>query len=226
MRIAITFVSCLFSLLIFSQQRIGIDFSTRITNLNVTASFNTVIKGNFIYSIGVFAGGIGNADVYNDTKRLYSGVEIKSPYPRVNQSISDTITTYDLLDYESRGRAIGIQFGVGHFFEFGIIHGLRVNLLGKLGFSSTKVRGYYRSTTTYSEKAQTIRTNYFYSSVCPEIFHTIRRTGRNTFYWGIKLPYHFTIDKARFNPTVNQDLLYGFEPELSIGFTRVIGDCQ
>jgi hypothetical protein len=226
MRSIFTLLFCSTTLLAISQQRIGIDVSTRITNLNVTASFNKVIKGNFIYSVGVYAGGVGTSDIYNDTMRLYSGKQIRSPYPVANQPISDSLTSYELLDYEARGRALGLQFGLGHFFEFGVMHGLRINLLGKVGLSSTKVRAYYRSTSTFSEKAQTLRTNYFYGSISPEIFHTIRKTGRNTLYWGVKLHYHFTIDKARFNPTINQDLLYGFEPELTMGFTRVIGNCK
>lgn len=208
------------------QKRIGIDISSRLDNLMFTVHYQQVLKNRFLYSVGIFGGGNGGVLVQNDTLRLYSGKPIATPYSNSDLPIIDSITSYSILDYTSSARSVGIQFGVGYYFEFDVEHGLRINLNSKWAYVGTKLGGYYRSIETYREVYATHYEDHFVGSLSLEAFHTIRLSGRMTFNYGFKLPYYYTIDKARFRPSIQKDLLYGFEPEVSIGLTRVIGKCD
>jgi len=62
--------------------------------------------------------------------------------------------------------------------------------------------------------------------VSPELYHTIRIGGRSTFYYGVRLPYYFSLHIDNFDPQVDKDLFYGLEPELAVGVTWQIGKCD
>lgn len=210
----------------FGQQRIGMDVSTRMDNLMFTFHYQKVMKKRFLLSAGIFVGGNGKTFVSNDTLRLYTGTPIRSPYANANEPVIDSTGTYSILDYRASAASVGVQFGIGYFHEFDVQHGLRVNLNSTWGFAGTAFGAYYRSTENYTERYKSHYIEHFVSSISLEAFHTIRLSGRLTFNYGLKFPYYFTIDKAKFNPLVNRDILYGFEPQLSVGLTRVIGKCD
>jgi hypothetical protein len=209
------------------QQRIGLDISTRMTNLMFTTHYQKVIKNRFLFSIGVFGGNHGHAFVKNDTLALYSNNQPQSPYNRVNEVQFDTTGNhYYLLDYRSTGSSIGIQAGLGYFHEFDPQHGLRTNINATVGYVGTHVTGYYRSTHIFREILAVHHQAHWVASISLEAYHTIRLSGRLTFNYGVKVPFFYSIDQSTFNPTTHKDLLYGFEPHLSIGITRVIGKCD
>lgn len=208
------------------QKRLGLDVSSRLDNLMFTAHYQQVLKNHVLYSFGIFGGGNGMVLVENDSIRLYTGKPIASPYENANQPIVDSITSYSILDYTSSANSVGIQFGLGYYFEFGVEHGLRLNLNSRWAFVTSKLGGYYRSIETFSEVYRSQTQQHFIASVSIEAYHTIRLSGRLTFNYGLKIPYYYTIDRARFNPTTQKDLLNGFTPEISIGLTRVIGKCE
>lgn len=226
MKALLFFISFLISFLSYSQQRIGLDIGTRFNNLNFTVTYQSVIKGNLIYNAGIFYGGMGSSLVLNDSMRLYSGTPIRTPFPDADQPISDSITTYNILDYSQRAKSYGLQFGVGYFYEFNVVHGIKFNLNTRVGFAKQRFAGYYRSLETFDELYARRNFHHWYGTVSAELYHTIRLTGRSTFVYGVKLPYHFTIDDAKFNPNDPKSLLYGFEPALSVGITWVIGECE
>lgn len=209
-----------------AQQRIGVDLSSRMQNLLLTVHYQGVIKNRLLYSCGVFFGGTGKSLVLNDTLQLYGGTPIQSPFSSANGVFSDSITSYSILDYSSSSRLVGIQAGLGFFHEFNVTHGVRFNLNGKIGFASSTLGGFYRSTENFTTVYRKSYHNHIVGAVSAEVFHTIRMSGRWTFNYGVKVPYYFSADRARFNPTTQKDQLNGFEPELSIGFTRVIGKCD
>lgn len=212
--------------LTFSQKRIGFDASTRLSNVNFTFHYQQVIKNNWLFGAGIFGGGNGTELITNDTLGLYDN-SIQSAYASVDQPFVDTNNvSYGILDYLSKGRSLGVQAGVGYFHEFDSKHGLRANLYGKIGYASNKVRGYYRSIENFTEKTRNNYVSHWIGGVSLELAHTVRLSGRNTFYYGVKAPFYFSLDRAKFNPQSYQDIYYGVEPEFTFGFTRVIGKCD
>ena len=210
----------------FAQKRIGVDLSTRMDNLMLTFNYQQVIKNRLLFSTGIYYGGHGHQLVENDSIRLYGGEPIRTPYENSSRPIEEVTNTYSVLDYVSSAKSIVVQVGLGFYHPFGVMHGLRANLHAKIGFAQTEVYGYYRSIQDFREVRRTHYANHFVGGLSMELYHTIRLTGRMTFYYGAKVPYYFTLDKARFDPSSNKDLLSGFEPELAIGLTRVIGKCN
>lgn len=220
-------VSCIFLCSsAFNQKRIGVDASTQLNNLNFTFHYQQVIKRNWLFGAGFFAGGNGDAMVLNDTMGLYNNT-IRSPYSNVNQPYIDSNNvSYSILEYQARGKSIGLQAGFGYFHEFGVKHGIRANLYAKLGYASSKIYGYYRSTETFTEAFRRLYASHWVGAVSLELVHTIRFSKRYTFYYGAKVPFYFSIDKATFDPQSFQDLYAGVEPELTLGITRIIGQCD
>lgn len=225
-RFSIIALALIFHFNVQSQQRIGLDISSRMDNLMLTAHYQKVLKNRVLYSAGIFFGGNGRSFISNDTMRLYSSSPVRSPFPTTNRPVRDSITSYSLLHYNTVSRSVGIQAGIGYFFEFGVKHGLRSNVNATLGVVNSHVSGFYRSTENYTGVRILHNEQYFVGSINLEAYHTIRLTGRLTFNYGLKIPYYFSIDKAKFNPLTHDDLLSGFEPQLSIGMTRVIGKCD
>ncbi len=208
-----------------AQKRIGVDVSTRLDNLTLTVHYQEVLKNRWLYSLGLYYGTNGRVFVLHDPVQLSSTSTIKSPYTNANRMVVDSVNSYTLLDYRSSAKSMGIQFGIGYFYEFGVEHGIRVNLNSKIGYAETELYGIYTAMNS-TEVVQTHMNYHVIGALSLEVFHTIRISGRTTFNYGVKIPYFYTVDKARFNPTRHKDLLYGFEPELSIGLTRVIGKCD
>jgi len=209
------------------QQRIGVDVSSQMTNLMFTGHYQKVLKNQFLYSVGIFGGSNGRAFIHYDTILLYSNYPPQSPYSTINQGYSDsTGNQFSIFDYTTAGSSVGIQAGFGYFHEFDVQHGLRFNFNTSIGYAHARVSGNYRSTENFSTVFDVRHTNHWFGSVSFEAYHTIRLTGRITFNYGVKVPFHFSVDKAKFNPVTYKDLFYGFEPHLSMGMTRVIGKCD
>ena len=186
------------------QKRIGIDLSSRLDNLMLTMHYQQVLKNQILFSTGLFVGSNGHVLVENDTMRLYGGTSIATPYTESSRPISDSLTSYSILDYISSARSVGVQLGVGYYFEFGVKHGLRVNLNSKWGYVSSKLSGYYRSIENFREINANHYEHHFVGSISLEAYHTIRISGRMTFNYGAKIPYYYTIDKAKFRPSTRR----------------------
>lgn len=217
----------LFSHICFGQQRIGIDVSTRAFNLNLTLNYHKVFKHNFLYSIGMFAGSFGEGWVDLTQEQYDAGLRVYSPFNSLNQPVYDTaFNEYILLDYKTTGGGFGFHFGIGVFHEFSIIHGIRFNLNNRIGFVRNKQSTLYYSSQEGKGISHIDVKNHFIGAISPEIYHTIRLSGRFTFYYGIKSPYFYSLNKHKFNPKYTKDLFNYWKPELSIGLTYVIGKCD
>lgn len=208
-----------------SQSRIGFDLSTRFNSLNGTLSYHSVFNSNVVFSTGFFMGSAGRSIVINDSLNLYNSNGIVPPSRNVPDTYTDTVTTYSFLDYQMSGQVMGLQLGIGYFKEFPNHHGLRLNLYSKFGIGWSNIRSYYHSTINYNETVRQTVTQHYIASISPEIYHTIRTSERNTFYWGLKLPIYYLIDRHNYHPSAYKSLFYGCEPELTIGLTRAIGKC-
>ncbi len=215
-----------FSTSLFSQQRIGIEIGTRFENLNFTVHYQKVYKEKFIWSAGIFVGSYGSTYVEYKTSILYIGNRVDSPYDNVDHDFQDTSGNYHLITYDNTGRSIGVQLGLGYFHVFSVVHGIRFNLNAKIGYSGVETSAWYHSIINYGNVRMIKYNTHLTSCVSPELYHTIRIGGRSTFYYGVRLPYYFSLDKANFNPQVDKDLFYGLEPELASGVTWQIGKCN
>lgn len=217
----------IFSFSSLAQKRIGIDVATKnITNLSFTAHFQKVVKKNYLISYGLFFGNYGKSYSDNDINLIYNNFKIQSPFSTLNEPVTDTSGIYQLLNYNITGKGYGVQFGAGYFHEFNVIHGIRANINMRFGFMGEEIfASYFQVTDSTYKNIRTTR-GFLSGAVCPEIYHTIRRTGRITFYYGIKLPYYFTLNRNLFNPQNSNEILFGLEPEFCIGLTRIIGKCD
>ncbi|MFT5858606.1 MAG: hypothetical protein ACI865_000694 [Flavobacteriaceae bacterium] len=215
----------LLSLNASSQKRIGLDVSSHLLNINTTLHYQQVLKNRLLWSFGIFRGGMGKTITDGDTLNIYEGTNY-SPYSSVNQPFVDSSGTHNLLGYSMRGKANGLQAGLGCFLPLGPKHGLRTNINFKVGYISTRVVARYKLTPSHNPVSLLSFNNHWFAGVSTEIYHTIRLIKRFTFYYGLKVPYYFSINKGRFNPLHKSDMLYGFEPEISLGLTRVIGKCD
>jgi hypothetical protein len=226
MRYSLLFLFLAFSFISFGQKRIGVDVNTHLINLNYTIHFQEVIKGPLLYSAGVFFGGYGDGFNTNSRDAASNGFNLGIAYPTLNRTFTDTTGTYDLFSYSTRGKGIGAYIGFGLFHEFGTQHGIRFNLNNRFGWMKSKLFASYFKEGQDNARIQRPNIYHFTGAVSLELYHTIRLTGRHTFYWGFKLPYYYTLDKGRYNPVKDSELFHKFKFDVSIGMTRAIGKCN
>lgn len=210
-----------------AQQRIGVDFNTRMINGYFTVQYHKVFRWPFIYSVGVCGGSYGLSEHFSDSAQVVNGFHHNS-YPTLPEHLSNSDGDFHLLGVRTRGAGMGTFIGIGIFKEFAKLHGFRFNINHYFLWSRTKVRGTYRD---YNHEdwgwASQHRTLWHpVGAVSLELYHTIRINGRYTFYWGGKFPYFYSMDKAKYNPRIQGELFYKFLPDISIGFTRAVGKCD
>ncbi len=226
MRLLCTLSLLLFASSSFGQQRIGFDFNSRLTNANFTVQYHRVIKGPLLFTTGISGGYFGPAGNFSDSAQVVNGFHQNS-YPTLTNSFSRNGGNYQLRGTGTKGTGIGAFVGVGVFKEFANFHGFRLNVNHHFLWGRSHISAYYRDYN--QERGNTWRTaNVWHplGAVSIELYHTMRLNGRFTFYWGGKLPYYYSMDKARFNPKVDGELFHKFLPDISIGITRAVGKCD
>ncbi len=209
----------------FGQQRLELQFSTHFTNARITGNWHKALGHGLLLSGGFSSGSSLREWVDNSAEDAKKGLIVQSPFSGLNVNKQRDGGQYQLLDYGSKTRFVDLHGGLGFFHEFGARHGLRTNAYFILSYVSNEIRAYYFSLSNNSGFDETTVFNHFTGGTSLEVFHTIRLSGRSTFCYGLKVPYYFSIDKARFNPIIPKDSFYGFEPELSVGITHLIGNC-
>ena len=211
-----------------AQNRIGFDINTRLSNFNYSMQYQKVIKGGWLYSVGAFGGMMGfknDSYVKHDPNDVINGMRVNSPFQPSNAPIIDTSGTYNLYNYAFGGKAIGVTAGLGYFFEFGNIHGLRLNSNMRIGYAKSRYRGSYVA----NSGDKKLRYNEFHhpiASISLEVYHTYRLNGRYTFYYGFKIPYFFNIQESKFKSIDHRDLFSGIEIDFSLGVTYAFGKCD
>ena len=149
-------LSILFNILFclaFGQQRICFDFNTSGSNLYATASYQKVVGSNFILNGGILFGQLGHSSIYNDREFLNGTFSVQSPIPNGNISKQIDTVNFDLLSYRIKSTGIAIQLGGGYFHEFNIKHGLKFQLLGRIGYVESEMLGKYYSTEIKGQSA-------------------------------------------------------------------------
>lgn len=210
-----------------TQQRIGLDLSSRLININATINYQRVIQKQFLLSAGFSFGRYGWTQIKNTHSQFAAGFRYYSPFDMVNQpvtNINDTVMY--LYEYDTKTKGMYFQIGLGYFHEINIVHGLRFNGHFKLGIMRSNVfAGYWdNSITNGALRSYSIR--HLTTAISPELYHTIRLGGRTTLYYGMKVPYYFSLNKSKFNPQYSKDMFNSWEPEISLGLTYVIGRCD
>lgn len=208
----------------FSQQRIGLDVNYRQTGLNVSISYHKVFATNWLISGAINFGHKGRylAD-YRDFQE--NKASFHSPWSKVNEPILQENSQYELKRYSVKNRALTFKAGLGYFYNFGVKHGVRGHVFMHLGQSFNEVSGTYDASDQTYDKNKLSRTNHPIAAVSTEIYHTIQIWRKFTLFYGLKTPYYFTIHKSQFDPKRRIDNFNGFEPELTLGITYLIGDC-
>jgi hypothetical protein len=208
----------------FSQQRIGLDISYRQLGLNASISYHKVFAKNWLISGALTFGQEGRyiAD-YRDFE--LSKLDFFSPWDEVNQPILSEGSEYLLKRYSVKNKVLSVQIGLGYFHNFGVKHGLRAHVFMQYGQAFNQISGTYEAVDQTYNKLKLSKTNHSIAAVSTELYHTIQIWRKFTFYYGLKLPYYFAVDKSRFDPKRSEENFYGFEPELTLGITFLIGDC-
>lgn len=225
MKLLFTILLILLSTVVTGQQRIGADINTRLNTLNFTVHYQKVIKGPFLFSAGIGGGYYGHGENWGSKAQIKNGFGFGNAYSDLDNAFADS-SSYLLRATKTRGSGITAFVGLGVYKEFANYHGIRVNINTRFSMVNSKVRGSYRDFNT--ERAIFVTKNIIHpvGAVSLELYHTMRLTGRTTFYWGFKMPYYFSLDNAKFNPKVDSEVFHKLLPDLSIGFTRAIGRCD
>lgn len=210
----------------FGQKRIGIDVNTHFHNLNFTTHYQQVIKGPILFSTGIFFGDYGEGGNFNDPSVIAGGFDIGAAYPSVNMTHTDTSGVHHLKSYRADGHGFGVHFGIGIYKEFRNFHGIRFNLNNRIGWMKSDIRAIYVLPGMTRGHGESFTIRHPVGGLTLELYHTVRMSGRSTFYWGVKAPYYYTLDKGRYNPKKDSEMFYKFRMDMTIGFTRAIGKCN
>lgn len=202
----------------FAQQRVGVEFFTRLEDFSKAIHFQKVVKSRFLIGTGVFVQ--GRYFSYNPL----SEDSTHNPFGFVDSRIEANGITYHIADYRVKSNfAIGGQIMTGWFHEFSPYQGIRVNLNFRFGYAKSLVRVMYlNENNTYPLITTTVGYHSF-QAISPEVYHTLRKTSKWTFYYGIRLPIYFSLFKNSYSPQNSFDIYKRPKIEFVIGVTRKVG---
>ncbi len=211
---------------LFAQQRIGADLNTRLGNAHLTVQYHRVLKGSFLLTTGLGGGFHGYGANIGEESEVRNNFYHNS-YPAFPDEINNSDGKHQLRGTDTYGAGFTGILGIGYFKEFKNFHGFRINVNHTFSWMRSNVKAYYRDFDQVGISTSQYRNIWHpLGAVSVELYHTIRMTGRWTFYWGGKLPYYYSLDEARYNPRKDSELFYKFLPDLSFGFTRSVGSCD
>lgn len=211
---------------ISAQQRIGLDLNTSGSNLYANCSYQKVVANRFILQSGLYGGFLAFSEEIHSENEMKNGLVVQSPIESVNADRVKDNQVYELQSYLLRGRGIGFHAGLGAFHEFSTKHGIKFFLNGRLGYSWTETRSKYFNPLDSYGIEEWLTTGHLITALSPELYHTIRLSGRFTLLYGVKLPYYFRVARESYDPVNIKNIYYGLEPELSLGLTYVVGKCD
>ncbi len=212
-------VSLSFSFFGFSQQRVGLELFSHFDDLSVGTHYQKVIKSKFILGAGLIwiNKRRGEAFQYEPGETLYTAIRsVPTSFDRYGEK-------YVVQTSRTASKAFMLTLNTGFFHEFGAVHGIRMNLNGRIGLANNK--GTYSYSGVINDSIIPIKytRNHLVTAVCPEIYHTLRQRQKLTFYYGVRFPIYFSLDKQNFDPIFRKEGFYGLEMELAIGITYFVG---
>ena len=152
-------------------------------------------------------------------------MHITPPWSAIDETFESEFGKHYLKDFRVYNKAVGAQAGLGFFHNFNITHGFRTHLFAQFGYAINEVVGYYNPIENRNWSRR-YKVTHPIAALSLEAYHTIRLYQKYTFYYGAKVPYYFLIDKQQFNPTYSNYNFYQWMPEVGLGITYLIGDCE
>ena len=218
MKTGILLLLVMCSLRTYAQQRVGVEFFTRLEDFSKAVHFQKVVKSHFLVGGGIFVQG------RYFTYKTLSEDSTHNPFGFVDSRIEANGTTYHIADYNVRSNfAVGGQFMTGWFHEFSPYQGIRVNLNFRFGYAKSLVRVMYLNENNTYPLITTMVGYHSFQAISPEIYHTLRKTSKWTFYYGARLPVYFSLFKKSYSPQNSFDIYKRPKLELVIGVTRQVG---
>lgn len=202
-----------------SQQRIGMEFSTRLEDLSIGIQFQKVVKEQFLVGGGFLVNGHYVGGMVGEFSSLH--------VPFSNEV--DRTTTVDGVDYQMYGYSSRSDYALsgvlmaGFFHEFTKMHGLRINLNLRYGMVHNNLILKYESVSGASVYWTQQSIWHSYQALSPEIYHTIRKSDKWTLYYGVRLPIFINFMND-YQPIYREDIYSRTMPEVAIGFSRSIAD--
>jgi hypothetical protein len=201
-----------------AQRRVTFDANTRLNSLYFTANYLSVIGHKFFWTAGIEGGSYGIADLYSKTPG-----GLTAPYSHANEVLLRGDAQYLLKGYISKTSGVGIAGGIGRFFNFTKVHGLRLeSTLRWIYFEDRFTGGYVSTTVGYPTYQRTIHRESTFALTL-NIYHTIAVGDNSTFYYGCKLPYFIPVTHAGYKPLNTDDMMKaGREMQLTVGISFML----
>ncbi len=219
MRLLILILLLLTSLQSFGQGRFGLDISSRFNGANITLNYHHLFANKLILSGGFNFGGNGQQVFELGDSKIEQGEELNSPFANVNEPFQDTSGIYpSLVKYRTNANSVLFTLGVGLIRELSENNSIRGHLVGRVGTGHSNLFSTYRSANAETRPQISVN-SYLTAALSLEFFYAIRLSDRMALYMGAKVPYYFQVSPSTFTTDKYRDLLFGFEPELSVGFT-------
>lgn len=212
-------VSVFFSFLGFSQQRVGLELFSHLDDLSLGTHFQKVVKAKFILGGGFVWINRRLGEAFSEEQSSSISAAIRN----IPVSFDRNGEKYVVQGYRTKSKAFMLTLNTGFFHEFGTVHGIRVNLNGRIGVAENKGTYHYSGQINDTIVPVKYTRNHLVTAVSPEIYHTLRQRQKLTFYYGLRFPVYFSLDKQHFDPVYRKDGFYGFEPEIAIGITYFVG---
>lgn len=204
----------------FSQQRIGLELFSHFDDLSIGTHYQKVVYSKFIVGTGLIWINSRRGQNFQDESEknaIYTAVR------NIPVSFDRNGEKYLVRSYRTVSKALMLTINTGFFHEFGPVHGIRANLNARIGVANN--RGTYTYVGMINDTVIPVRQikNHLVTAVSPEIYHTLRQRQKLTFYYGLRFPVYFSLDKRNFNPISGTEGFYGLEMELVIGITYFVG---
>jgi hypothetical protein len=227
MRYYIVFLTFVLTFISTAQNRASFDISYRFNALNLTLGYHKVFASNWLVSGTVNYGrkGIFFSRDLIPKNTSSEKQHITSSWSSVREVVETDAGVHYLREFITDNRALSAQIGLGYFNNISFTHGFRMHLFANYGYAMTYIKGYY---TPIGNKypRRDYQVQHGVAALSIEAYHTIRLYQKYTFYYGLKAPYYFLLNKDKYNPTYKQYHFYRFMPELSLGVTYLIGNCE
>jgi len=222
MRTVFSFIlALLMCSILCAQSRVAIDLNATFLNSFTSLQYCHIIKKGLYIKSGFTFGSFGRGYAEQEASEIKLNHGLISPYSDVNSPPFDDMM---LIDYTTKVEGMGIELGIGKFWELDPVHTIRLDLQVKVYRFNEHISAHYivHQPSSYSIiELLSIKRNCF--SFGPEVFHAIRISGRLTGFYGFKFPYYLPIRTAGYRPQNRKDVTIGFQPNLTIGMSCALG---
>lgn len=204
-----------------AQSRVALDLNATFLNRFMSVQYCPIIKKGYYIKSGITFGTFGLGYAEQSESELKAENSLISPYSEVNTPPYDGMI---LIDYITKVKGVGVELGLGKFWEIDPVHTIRLDLQVKVYRFNELVSAHYtiHQPSTYSviEFLSIKRTAL---SIGPEVFHAIRISGRLTGFYGFKFPFFLPIRTAGYRPQNWKEVTVGFQPNLTVGMSCALG---